>query len=335
MFNWVSAKLQNCSSIVGLDIGTTAIKLVELSQQAGLYQLEGYASITLPKKIPLAKGTNDTTFISEAIRSLTIGYPRDLKNVAIAVPDVAVFSKIIQVDHDFNDADIENFILLEADRLIPHPMAEVRLDFQVLGKNAHDPLSIDVLLVAARKETVAAAVAIAETSGMKVKVVDIQAHAVERAAYLIAQQLSEHRDGKIIAIVELGISSITLIVLQQSNNIFMHNEAIVSFDSQMFAAFEDFIVSQIQRCLQFYLVNFYQGEIEQLFLAGGYALIPGLITKVTEKLKINTSLANPFGAMRIASNVSITALNQIAPSLLVACGLALRDFDISSGSNTK
>lgn len=325
MFDWVTAKLQNCSPIVGLDIGTTSIKLVELSQKAGCYQVEGYASMQLSERARTQDGYN-TISMKEAIHSVAVSHKLRTKAAVIAVPDSCVFTKIIQAESDLNDTDIENFIKLEAVQFIPYSLSEVCFDFQVLGKNSQDSTYVDVLLVVARKENVDNFITLAAAGGVIVKIVDVHAHAIERAFHLIASHLPKQSYEQIIAFIELDSHFLTLIVMQHGNNIFTRSETFTENPSR-FASFEDFLVLQIQNNLQFYFSNCFHGEIQQLFLAGDAALLPDLAVKVANKLKIEVLLANPFNFMDFAPSVSATDLHKIAPSLMLCCGLALRRFD--------
>lgn len=342
---------------VGLDISSTAVKLIELSRSDDRYRVESYAVAPLPEDAVVDKVIKDFDAISDAIRQVVKNSKTNLKDAAISVADSSVITKVVQMDSSLNDDEVEMQIAFEADKSIPYPLEEVSLDFEVLGPTTKNPAINDVLMVASRMENVQTRTEVVGAAGLAVQVVDVDSYAVERASQLIADQLPNNGVNQTIAVVDIGANVTNLTVLYNLTTIFTREEAFGGsqltkqiqkhyglnyaeaglakkqgnlpddYNSEVLQSFKDTAVLQVRRALQFFSSASQNHQVAHIVLAGGTASIPGLADLIAQQLNIPTTIANPFEHMLISHKVDANALCADAPALLISCGLAMRSFD--------
>lgn len=340
--------------IIGVDVTSTSVKMVEITRQQGLYHLKNYGIEPLSRGMVVDKEIKDTEAVGDAINRLSRSLNLSSKTAATAVSGASVISKIIEMDTAMSDTDREARIRLDADQYIPYPLAEVNLDFEVLGP-AVDEGKSRVLLVASRSENVNQRVEVLSVGGFETKVVDVESYAIERAFQLIVDSLPGQPQN--VALIDIGHSQTTLYIAKDGNFVYSreqlfgggqlteniqnrygltYEEAMTNkknmtlpddYQSDVLMPFLDSLVQQITRSLQFYFSSSQSHQVDHILLAGGTASLPGLAMMVEQKLGSRTSLANPFANMTIANQVNTETLLVDAPSLMAACGLALRSFD--------
>ena len=199
--------------LIGLDISSSSVKLLELARRGERYSVEAYAIEALPANVVNDKQITDPKVVGEAIaRALNRSGTRT-RHAAIAVAGASVITKTISMPASLKDNDMEEQIKAEADQYIPYSLDEVNLDFQVVGASAKDPTSVDVQLAACRKELIEHRVAALEIAGLIPRVVDIEAYALENACPLLYHQMPDQGVGKTIALVDLGAQMTSLLVL--------------------------------------------------------------------------------------------------------------------------
>lgn len=341
--------------VLGLDISSTSVKLLEISQTGGRYRVESYASAMLPPNAVVEKNINEVDGVAEAVRKAYDLSKSKLKYAAVAVSGSAVITKVIQMDEGLNDDQMESQISLEADQYIPYPLDEVAIDFEVQGPAESEGQS-DVLLAACRRENVDLRVDTLELSGLEARIVDVEAYAMERAFGLISSQL-DHDENTTVAIVDIGATMTTLSVLTGGKTVYTREqlfggkqlteeiqrryglsaeEAQIAkqqgglpddYEPEVLEPFKDAVVQQVTRSLQFFFSSSQYNDVDYIVLAGGVASMPGLADLVQEKLGTPTAVANPFANMTVAPRVNAMELSNDAPSLMIACGLAMRSFD--------
>jgi type IV pilus assembly protein PilM len=344
-------------SILGLDISTTAVKLLELSKSGDRYRVESYAVEPLPPNSVIEKNISDVDAVGEAIRRAVKRSGSKAKYAAAAVAGSAVITKVISMPGNLSDDEMESQLELEADQYIPYPLEEVHLDFQNLGPSDNDPTRVDVLLAASRSENVDVRVAAIELAGLTAKVIDVEAYAMENAFGLIAAQLPERGVDKTIAVVDIGATMTTLNVLHDLKTIYTREQVFggkqlteeiqrrygLSYEEagmakrqgglpdnyipEVLEPFKEAMAQQVSRSLQFFFSSSQFNNIDQIVLAGGSASISGVDELIEAKLGVSTTVANPFTNMSIAHRIKAQVLSNDAPALMIACGLALRSFD--------
>jgi len=342
--------------LLGLDISSTSVKLLELSRNNGVYRVESYAVEPLPPNAVVEKNISDVEGVGEAIKRVVSRSKTSSKAAAVAVAGSAVITKTIEMDAELSDDELENQITVEADQYIPYPLDEVAIDFEVLGLSERNPEQVEVLLAACRKENVEMREASLDLGGIKPAVVDIEAHAMKRAFDLVKPQLGENPEDLVVAIIDVGATMTTLSVLADDKAIYTREQLFggkqlteeiqrrysLSFEEaglakkqgglpddyeeEVLQPFKEAVLQQVTRSLQFFFSSSQYDDVDYIVLAGGTASIEGLGDMIEAKLGTPTIIANPFMHMSLASRVDAGALANDTPALMIACGLAMRSF---------
>lgn len=341
------------SLLLGVDISSTSIKILQLSGGGSKFKLENYVIRHLPNNAVVEKNISDIDAVGESIAvALSVLKPSH-KEAAAAVAGSAVITKTIEMSASLSDAEMENQIVVEADQYIPYPLDEVSIDFERQKLSERSPDMVEVLLAACRKENVDSRVTALEVGGLETKVVDIEAYAIERAYGLLAEQIGKS-DEQTNAIIDIGSTMTTLNVILNGRTIYTREqmfggnhlvedvvrrfglsaaeaEAAIKrgglpeeYEAEILNPFKDSVVQQVNQTLQFFFSSSHYNEVDNIILAGGVAAIDGLADMVQESLTTPTLVANPFKNMAIGSKVNKTLLQNDAPALLIACGLAMR-----------
>jgi type IV pilus assembly protein PilM len=193
--------------LLGLDITTSSVKLIELSMAGGQYRVESYAAEPTPHNAINEKAIVDAEAVGEAIRRAVKRSGAKSREAAVAISGDAAITKVIQMPKSLGEADLEGQVELQADQYIPFPMEEVSYDFQKVGPSEKDPEMIDVLLVATRTENVEQRQAAVQAAGLVAKLVDVEAFALENACKLLTHQMPDGGIDRTIAVIDFGASS--------------------------------------------------------------------------------------------------------------------------------
>ena len=342
--------------MLGLDISSTTIKLLELSKSGSNYRVESYGVEALPENAVVEKNIGDVEVVGHAVQRLVERSKCKLKNVAVAVAGSGLITRTIEMAANLSEDEMENQIVVEADQYIPFPLDEVALDFEVQRVSPRNEEQVEVLLAACRREFVEMRQAAVELGGLKASVVDIEAHCMQRAFELVSAQLDRH-ENQVVAIVDIGATMTTLSVLTDGGTPFNREQLFGGkqlteeiqrryalsveeaglakkrgglpddYESEVLQPFMEAVLQQIQRTLQFFYSSSQYNSIDHIVLAGGSASIEGLADLVAAKLGTPTTIANPFTDMTLSSRINATALSNDAPAMMIACGLAMRSFD--------
>lgn len=140
--------------LLGLDITTSSVKLIELSMSGGQYRVESYAAEATPPNSINEKAIVDASAVGEAIKRAVKRSGARAKDAAVAISGDAAITKVIQMPRTLGENELEGQVEMQADQYIPFPMEEVSFDFEVIGPSEKDPDMLDVLLVATRSENV-------------------------------------------------------------------------------------------------------------------------------------------------------------------------------------
>ncbi|MDF1822697.1 MAG: pilus assembly protein PilM [Alcanivoracaceae bacterium] len=343
--------------MLGIDISSTAIKLLELSRSGGRYRVESYGVEPLPANAVQEKNIVDIEGVGDAIARLVQRTRPSVKLAAVAVAGSAVITKVIEMDGNLDEDSMEEQLKAEADQYIPFPLDEVRMDFQVMGPSEENPERVEVLIAASRTENVEARSDALEVGSLEAEVVDVEAYAMERAFRLVQPQLPNAEELETIAMFDIGATMTTLNVFHQGRTVYTREQLFGGkqlteeiqrrygismeeaglakktgelpddYETEVLQPFKEAVVQQVSRSLQFFYGSTQFNEVDYILLAGGTASIAGLPELIQEKVGAACSVANPFTDMALANKVSATAITNDAPALMIACGLALRSFD--------
>lgn len=348
---------KKANTLLGIDISSTSVKLLELSRSGSRYRVEAYAVEPLPANAVVEKNIAELEGVGQALQRVVAKAKTGCKSAVVAVSGSAVITKIIEMDAGLSDEELENQLKIEADQYIPYPLEEVAIDFEVQGPAPRSPGRAEVLLAACRKENVEIREAALALAGLTAKVVDVEAYALERSYGLLAPQLGAAHGELTVAVVDIGATMTTLSVLHNGRTIYTREQLFGGrqlteeiqrryglsqeeaglakkqgdlpddYDSEVLLPFKEAVVQQVSRSLQFFFAAGQFHDVDCILLAGGTASIPGLDHMIQQKIGTQTLVANPFADMALSSKVNAGALASDAPALMIACGLALRSFD--------
>lgn len=342
--------------VLGLDISSSSVKLLELSRHGDRYRVETYAVRPLPPNAVVEKNINDQEEVATVVKAMVKQSKTRLKHAAVAVAGSSVITKIIDMPAGLSDDSMEMQISLEADQYIPFPLEEVALDFEVQGASPRNPEQVEVLLAACRRENVDARVNVLQQAGLATEKVDVEAYSMERAFELVSEQL-EDREGQVVAIIDIGATMTTLSVLVDGKTVYSREQLFGGkqlteeiqrryglsmeeaglakkqgglpddYEAEVLTPFKEAVVQQVTRSLQFFFSASQYNDVDYIVLAGGVASMDELSALIEEKLGTQTLVANPFAGMSVSSRVNAVALANDAPSLMIVTGLAMRSFD--------
>lgn len=346
-------------SLVGLDISSSAVKMVELSGNpaAGL-QLESYAIEPLPEGAVVEGAISNLDAVAGTVERCWKRMGTSTKFVAMAVPAAAVITKKIILPAGLREPEMEIQVESEANQYIPFALEEVNLDFQVIGPAPTGPDEVEVLIAASRKEGVEDRVACAEAAKLKPVVMDMDSYASLAAFDLVRGQLAGGGGGdKTYALIDIGANAMKVAMVRGEQQVYNREQAFggnqltqdlmraygmshdeaenlkrtgpmpENYETEILRPFLDNLALEVSRALQFFFTSTQYGEVDQIVLTGGGALLPGIADAVADRTQVDTIAANPFAKMSLAQRVRAKQLTIDAPSLMVACGLALRRFD--------
>ena len=345
-------------SLIGLDISSSAVKMVELgSDGKSGCRVERYAIEVLPRDAVADGNIVNLEATAEAVRRAWKRLATATRSVAVALPTSHVITKKIIVAAGLREQELELQVESEANQYIPFALEEVNLDFQIVGTAPSSPDEIEVLIAASRKEKVEDRVAVVESVGLKAAVMDVESYAALAAFELIAKQLPDGGKGQIVALVDVGANVMSLTVLRDGQQLYGREQAFggnqltqdvarlfgMTFDEaetekrrnnlpdnyepEVLQPFVESMALEVSRALQFFFTSTQFNQVSHIVLSGGCAVLLGADEAVASRTQINTVVANPFADMVLSERVKAKSFLQDAPSLVVACGLALRRLD--------
>lgn len=357
-----SVKLENALSflnaptpaLIGMDISSTFVKMVELSKKKGRYTLVSYAIEPFGRDVMSEGGVANMDELVDAIAKCHKKLGSKIKNVAIGLPSSLVVSKRIKVPNTV-DIEDETMVLDEATQAIPFSLNEVNIDWAYLGPTQGSEDFSDLMLTVARKVKIEDRVAALEQAGLKAIVVDVESIALKNAVRLsFDESLASH---EAVAVAEAGYNSMRFSVYQNGEETFSKDiptgsqiltESIsavygISMDEAEYAKrnggqnlegyaenalhpFIDGLGMELSRAMQFFLTQATVEKLDIVLLCGGCALLDDAAARIESIIGVPTLIANPFVSMDVSSKMKNMAFHD-APLLLTATGLALRKFD--------
>jgi len=339
------------SPVLGIDISSTTVKLLELSRQGGSYRVESYAVAHLPPEAVIEKNVNQVETVGALIRDLVARSKTRVKRIAAAVSGSAVIIKTVTMPDGLSDEELEAQLAVEADQYIPYPLEEVAIDFEVLAPAANN--TVTVLLVACHQQTIDARVDALEIAGLTVGIMDVEVLAMGRALALLEKQLPGE-NLRSVAMVDIGASMTTLSVFSDGESVYTREQFFgdkqltdeimnryglsfeeaglakkqqglpEDYEQEVLQPFREALVQQVSRSLQFFLSSSEHASLDCIVLCGDVASISGLGELAQERLLTPVIIANPFADMTVGPRVDAQALVRDAPAMMLACGLAMR-----------
>jgi type IV pilus assembly protein PilM len=354
---------EGTSRLMGVDISTSSVKMVELSKVGKDIQalrLERYVIEPMPAEAIQDGNINQLERVGESILRAWKRMGTRRKKIAMALPVAAVITKKINVPADLREDDLAFQVETEASQYVPFAMDEVNLDFQVVGPVPGYEEEVEVLIAATRKDKVEDRVAAALTADLEVVVMDVEQFAAQAVFFeLVIQQMPEGGKDKVIAWIDIGASNTRINVLFNGASVYMRDQSFggdqltqeirnqfnlsleeaetakrsgtlpENYQADVLQPFCETLALEVTRALQFFFTSTQFTQMDHIFLSGGCAAIAGLEEVVSERTQVITQVINPFAGMELSNRIAPRQLKADAPLLLIACGLAMRSFNLS------
>lgn len=342
--------------MVGVDISSSAVKLLQLSGSLGNMKVERYGVEPLPVNAVVDNNIAEVDMVSAAISKLFHKTGVKLKNVSTAVSGSAVITKIIQMPSDLTEDELEQQLALDANQFIPYPIDEVNLDFAILGAADNNPEINNILIASSRSENVDVYLEAFAGADLNLKVVDVEAFAIERCFNMMKSDYGIE-DEEVVALFDIGANKTTLHAMHKGAGIYNREQGFGgkqlteeimqryglsfeeaglakrqgglpdSYESEVLQSFKDSLVQQVSRALQFFFSATEFNNVDRIMLGGGCAAIDDIDELVEEQIGVPTSIVNPVQNLKYSAKISKDAINNDAPSLMSVVGLAMRNFD--------
>jgi len=341
-------------NLVGLDIGSSAIKMVELrpKKKGGGWELVAFGHQPLSPEAIVDGAIMDAQLVAEAIQMLVADTKIKNKDVATSLSGHSVIIKRISLQ-PMDDAALSESITWEAEQYIPFDIDEVSLDFQRLETSMGEEGGMDVLLAAVKKEKIAHYTDVIKQANLVPKLVDIDIFCVQNA-YELNYEIPPN---EVQALINLGASVTNIAVLQGRQPIFwrdisvggnQYTEAIQKELSMSYEQAErlkkgqevegvplasatpivnsvsEEIGNEIQKTLDFFKATTIDAPVDRIVLAGGSARVLGFRSYLAERFEAQVDLMDPLRNVEKAKDVNLDRLDDVLPSLAVAVGLAIR-----------
>jgi type IV pilus assembly protein PilM len=343
--------------LLGIDLSSSAIKVVEMSLSNQGYKIEHYGVEPLPSNALGDKLMLDVESTGEAIRRAVKKSGSRLKKAAVAVGGAQIITTTIVLPGELDEQEMNDQIALQLDQHIALPQEEVSYDFEVRGPNKSDPTQVDVLLVTTRREYVDKRQAALEIAGLTATIVDVEAHALDLASRLLERQMPNQGTQKLVAIADFGATLTTLCLRYDHQLAYYRDQAFggkllteeimryyglsfeeaglskrrgglpSSYQKEVLEPFMDEMVKHIKNFYrQYQETNSNNQKLDQIQVCGGCGQIPGVAAYIERQIGIPTVTANPLLSLTLANQPKAMHIEQDTSTLMIAMGLAMRSF---------
>ncbi len=343
--------------VLGVDISSTSVKLLEVSRTGSGYRVESHAVEPLPAEAVAEKVIQDVEAVGEAVRKAVKASGAKTKDAAVAVPGAAVITKLITMPAGLGEEEMEAQIQTEAEQYIPYPLEEINLDFEVQGPSAESDNTVDVLLAASKSENVEMRSSAVALGGLNVKAVDVEPYTIEHVCQAAPEMLPDGGVDRTIAVIDVGATVTSLNVIndrelvytreqpfggkqlteeimrryglsyEDAGRVKKHGGLPDNYEPDVLEPFKNTMAQQVSRFLQFFFSSSDYENVDQILLCGGCAAIDGIDEFIESHIGTPTVVGNPFQEMAFGSRINRQNLVADGPSLMIACGLAVRGFD--------
>jgi type IV pilus assembly protein PilM len=337
--------------VIGIDIGSSSVKLVQLKDVKGSYQLLNAGIVPLPPEAIVDNAIMDNASIVSAITSLVTSLGVKTKDVACSISGNSVIIRKITLPV-MPVEELEDQITWEAEQYIPFDINDVNMDFQILSPDSIDPSKMIVLLVASKREIINDYVTVFNEAGMVLSVVDVDSFAVQNAFEINYDAGIED----VIALINIGASVMNINIVKDGTSLFtrdvqmggnLYTEEIqkqLSVSSseaesmkilaaetnnnellEVLTKVNETIIQEIRRSLDFYNSTASDDRITKVFVSGGSSKGYKFIDSVSEKVDLPVEMINPFAKLKFnEKDFDPEYLQEIGPLMTVTVGLAIR-----------
>ena len=338
--------------IIGLDIGSSHIKVVQLNEVSDGYQLERIGIATLQPELIVDGSILDSLRVVEAIKELISNSDIRVKDTVLSVSGhSSVITKRITLPQ-MTDEELDESIKFEAEQYIPFDIEDVDVDFQILGRRAEEG-QMDVLVIAVKKDKINEYVSVVKDAGLKPVIVDVDVFALENVYETNYEIIPEEN----IALVSIGAGTINMNILKDGVSVFTRDSSIggnvltealqkeftISYDnaeklkrgeavegisqenvSSVLISTSEEIIAEISRSFDYFRSTASNEDVNEVIFSGGGALVKDFAPLLSERLGVGVQLIEPFRNIDIPDKFDKGYLKKIEPIVTIAVGLALR-----------
>ena len=341
-------------SLVGLDIGSSALKAGEITATKKGLALKNFGMISIAPGAIEEGNINDPENVADSIRQLFKANNIKEKNVALSIGGYSVIVKKIDVQ-TATEEQLQETIHLEAEQYIPFDISEVNIDYQILGETETGSDQMSVILVAAKKEMISEYINLVQMAGLNPCIIDVDAFALQNIFEANYDLTDEN-----VVLIDIGANKTSLNILKSHSSVFMRdvsmgcsqiNQKIISLIDCSFAEAEQIKLSkqadkispddlkqivssvvsewsiEIRRALDFYYSANPDEQIKSIMISGGGAQIKEFRQLLATETSSDVETINPFKKLHIAEHFDPSYLEQIATQASICMGLALRRVD--------
>ncbi len=339
--------------LIGLDIGSSSIKLVEITEGKNALKLQNLGIAPLPPEAIVDGALMDSVTIIDTIRELIISTKSKIKDVATSVSGHSVIVKRITLPF-MSEAELEESIQWEAERYIPFDINDVNIDFQILGASTENPEVMDVVLVAAKKDIINDYVSVIIESGLNPLIIDVDSFALEN---MLSANYEIDKD-ETVAISNVGASVTNINILKNNVTAFTRdifkggNQITEEIQRKLHIDYEEAekikvgskidapsqpviqevlktasesLAAEIGNSIDFFQSTTTYEKISKLYLSGGGSKIKGFDIILQQQIGLPVEIINPFKKIEFSEkNFDLEYLREIGPMTAVGVGLATR-----------
>ena len=342
--------------LVGLDIGSSAVKAVQLTKSKKGYQVLGFAAESLGSDAVVDGAIMDAPAVADSIKRVLMAGKFKPKSVATGISGHSVIVKRVVLPAATPE-EVDASIQFDAEQYIPFEMSEVHMDHAVVGPvmTPNDEQAMEVLLVVAKKDKIQNHTNVISRAGRNPEIVDIDAFALQNA--FEANYTSDPNET--IALLNIGASLMNINITQGGMPLFIRDVSVggnqytdilqkelqlnfheaedlklgktggpeAEMVQPLLESITDMLIMEVQKTFDFFRETYPSEAITRVLMSGGTSRVAGLPEKIHEVFGYPTEVLNPFKAITIGPKVDAAKLTALGPSLVVAVGLALRGFD--------
>lgn len=343
--------------VIGVDIGSSAIKMVELSGDSlGRCRLENYVIVPLNGASVSAGGVESLNQVGEVITKALKQLGTRERNAALAMPFSDVIVKRTTMIAGLSEVDMEDQVSIEAEQFMPFKIEEVNVDFYIDENGSAGEGEVAVVVAVSKKDKIEDRVAVAEAAGLKVLIVDLEQMAIESSLSIIPE-IQESLKNDTVMIIDAGSSYMNIHTLHKGVPVYarqqnfsgtqlvndIHSRYEMSnqeaelknisgdlpegFATDIEEPFAKSTSMEVARAVQFFTSSTQYSVVDLIVLVGGCSTIESLPFEVETVTGVKTIAGNPFEKMELSTKAKKLNINKDSASLMVACGLALRGFD--------
>lgn len=342
--------LSGVSSFFGLDIGTTAVRVVQLSGSGRTRSLKKYAFAPIDPKVSMSDSKADQQKVIQVVRELVEQAGISTRDVAVGLPSNKVFTTIVDIDR-LSPEELEKSLMFQADSLIPTPVAESKLDWAILGDSPADANKVEVLLSSVSNEFLESRLDMLESIGLNVIAFEPDSLALARALTapdsvlptMVVDVGSKTTDIVITmngaprlirslptgtdAIVRSALQNLNIDEKQAQQFVFKFGLGKDKLEGQIYNAIigtVDLLVSDVEKSIKFFLSRYPNQKLDRIIVTGGASVLPEFPLYLANKFGVNVEIGNAWHNVAFPSDRQSELLS-VSNHFSVATGLAERD----------